>query len=89
MLALHRTLRRVDREFQAEGILSAAVFAGTIPYFLNSCADRPTIVQCCFNPLFATRDDGAPYGPGLPPAKTKADVAQYAALQREVDVLNA
>jgi UDP:flavonoid glycosyltransferase YjiC (YdhE family) len=87
MPALHRALRRVDREFRADGILSAAMFVGTIPYFLNNSADRPTIVQCCFNPLFATRDDGAPYGPGLPPAETKADVAQYAALKRDVDVM--
>jgi MGT family glycosyltransferase len=84
---LYRALQRVDQEFQADGILCASMFAGTIPYFLNDTANRPTIVQCCFNPLFANRDDGAPYGPGLPPAETKADAARYKTLQLEFKML--
>jgi MGT family glycosyltransferase len=87
MPALHHALRRVDREFEADGILSASMFTGTIPYFLDDSVDRPTVIECCFNPLFATRDDGAPYGPGLPPAKTEEDAAKYAALGLELNTM--
>jgi MGT family glycosyltransferase len=87
MDALYQGLLRIDAEFSADAIIASAMFSGTIPYFLSSLKDRPSIIQCSFNPLMIARDDGAPYGPGLPPATTEQQHAEYKEKRKQIDAV--
>ncbi|MDR6289784.1 MGT family glycosyltransferase [Inquilinus ginsengisoli] len=77
-------LRQILAEFPADIIVSDAMFHGTIPLLLGP-GPRPAILYSCPHFLFTERDDGAPHGPGLPPAETDAQRDEYRAIRAAVD----
>ncbi len=81
----HDSLRRLMREFPADLVLCDNLFLGTVPLLLGPREHRPAIVHCGVTPLIAGRDDGAPIGPGLPPAADEAQREAYRAMSRVVD----
>ncbi len=81
----HESLRRLLREFPADLVLCDNLFFGALPLLLGRREDRPAIVHLGVTPLFTSRDDGAPVGPGLPPAADEAQRDAYRAMSRVVD----
>ena len=58
-------------------------FFGVLPMLLGSRSKRPPIVLCGTSVLHWPREDGAPFGLGLPPATTPKQRADYAAVARD------
>ena len=81
----HDSLRRLMREFPADLVLCDNLFLGTAPLLLGRREHRPAIVHLGVTPLFTSRDDGAPNGPGLPLAADDAQRATYRAMSGAVD----
>lgn len=73
-------LMAVLEHFPADAIITDSTYTGILPFLLGARAARPAIVAISPVPLFYRRDDGAPNGPGLPPAVSAEQTAQYAAL---------
>ncbi len=84
MTPQHQALRDILRDFPADLILCDDFFFGTFPMLLGPRADRPTIVHCGTTCLFTSRDDGAPFGPGLPPATTETQMREYERIQARI-----
>jgi UDP:flavonoid glycosyltransferase YjiC (YdhE family) len=61
------------------------MFFGVLPMLLGPRSKRPPIVLCGTSILHWRREDGAPLFAGLPPAATKAQLKEYAAIVREHD----
>ncbi len=81
------TLRAIMAAEAPDVIVADSLFCGTTPLFLDFARPRPPIVACGVTFLPLDRPDGAPAGPGLPPARDDADRERYAALAAEVDAL--
>ena len=79
------SLRRLLREFPADLVLCDNLFLGTVPLLLGRRGQRPAIVHLGVTPLLSSRDDGAPIGPGLPPAADEAQRAFYRTMGGVVD----
>ena len=77
-------LRALIAEEAPDLIIADNLFCGTTPVFLDP-APHPPIVICSITFLTLQRPDGAPLGPGLPPARDDADRARNAAVAAEVD----
>jgi MGT family glycosyltransferase len=71
----------------ADVIVADDMFFGVLPMLLGSRSRRPPIVLCGTSFLHWRREDGAPHFVGLPPAKTKAQLEEYAAVAKEHDRL--
>jgi MGT family glycosyltransferase len=71
----------------ADVIVADDMFFGVLPMLLGSRSRRPPIVLCGTSFLHWRREDGAPHFVGLPPAKTKAQLEEYAAIAKENDRL--
>jgi MGT family glycosyltransferase len=83
--AQHRGLQQVLRDFPADVVMGDDMFFGVLPMLLGPRSKRPPIVLCGTSFLHWRREDGAPHFLGLPPASTKAQLEEYAAISREYD----
>lgn len=84
MPAQAETLRSLIAAERPDAIVAGSLFLGALPLLLSSEA-RPPIVAPNVSFLFHDRPDGAPVGPGLPPAGNAEEAARYAAVKAEVD----
>jgi MGT family glycosyltransferase len=75
------------RNFPADVIVADDMFFGVLPMLLGPRSKRPPIVLCGTSFLHWRREDGAPHFVGLPPATTKGQLEEYAAIAKEHDRL--
>jgi MGT family glycosyltransferase len=75
------------QNFPADVIVADDMFFGVLPMLLGARSERPPIVLCGTSFLHWRREDGAPHFAGLPPATTKAQLEEYAAIAKEHDRL--
>ncbi|KAA0690242.1 glycosyltransferase [Neorhizobium sp. P12A] len=85
--AQSKSLNQVLRDFPADIIIGDDMFFGVLPMLLGPRSKRPPIVLCGTSILHWRRDDKAPHFMGLPPAITKAQREQYAAIAQEQEKL--
>jgi UDP:flavonoid glycosyltransferase YjiC (YdhE family) len=85
MPAQAAALRKILDEERPDIILTDAFFFGATPIFLDRTRPRPPMVACGTTFLPLDRSDGAPTGPGLPPARDEADRARYARIAQDVE----
>jgi MGT family glycosyltransferase len=85
--AQHKGLQQVLRDFPADVIIGDDMIFGVLPMLLGPRTNRPPIVLCGTSFLHWHREDGAPHFVGLPPATTKKQRDDYAAIYREHDRL--
>lgn len=78
-------LEELQRDFPAELIVADTLFGGILPYLLGARESRPVIASLGVTFLPLRRDDHAPMGMGLPPARDAAQRAQYAAMAEQVE----
>ncbi|MDB5611028.1 MAG: glycosyltransferase [Bradyrhizobium sp.] len=83
--AQHKGLQQVLRNFAAEIVIGDDMLFGVLPMLLGPRSTRPPIVLCGTSFLHWHREDGAPNFAGLPPATTKQQSDDYAAIYREHD----
>ena len=81
----YASLASLLARFPADLVLTDNLFLGTFPFLLGAQAERPAIVHHGVTPLFSSRDDGAPQGPGLPPAIDEQTIQHYALIKAAVD----
>jgi UDP:flavonoid glycosyltransferase YjiC (YdhE family) len=75
------------QNFPADVIVADDMFFGVLPMLLGPRSKRPPIVLCGTSFLHWRREDGAPHFVGLPPATTKGQLEEYAAIAKEHDRL--
>ncbi|SHK51223.1 UDP:flavonoid glycosyltransferase YjiC, YdhE family [Bradyrhizobium lablabi] len=85
--AQHKGLQQAIRDFTAEIVIGDDMLFGVLPMLLGPRAKRPPIVLCGTSFLHWHREDGAPHFVGLPPATTKQQRDDYAAMYCEHDRL--
>jgi UDP:flavonoid glycosyltransferase YjiC (YdhE family) len=85
--AQHEGLQQVLRNFAADVVIGDDMLFGVLPMLLGPPSERPPIVLCGTSFLHWHREDGAPHFAGLPPATTKQQRDDYAAIYREHDRL--
>jgi hypothetical protein len=85
--AQHKGLQQVLGNFAADVIIGDDMLFGVLPILLGPRSKRPSIVLCGTSFLHWRREDGAPHFIGLPPATTKEQRDDYAAIYREHDRL--
>jgi MGT family glycosyltransferase len=73
----YHALRELVSKFEPDAIITDAFFTGTLPMLLDKDLKRPPIVHCGVDYLPIERDDGAPQGLGLPPAKSEEELERY------------
>jgi MGT family glycosyltransferase len=83
--AQHEGLLQVLRGFPADIIIADDMLFGVVPMLLGPRSKRPPIALCGTSFLHWCREDGAPHFVGLPPATTKQQRDEYAAISREHD----
>ena len=86
MPAQANALRVVLDEARPDILVMDAFFFGGTPVFLDHSRPRPPMLACGTTFLPLDRPDGAPTGPGLPPARDDAERARYARIAEEVQV---
>jgi MGT family glycosyltransferase len=85
--AQHEGLQQVLRGFPADVVIGDDMLFGVLPMLLGPRSKRPPIALCGTSFLHWQREDGAPHFVGLPPATTKEQSDDYAAIYREHDRL--
>ncbi|MCJ2053795.1 glycosyltransferase [Methylobacterium sp. J-070] len=85
MPAQAAVLREILDEERPDILVTDAFFFGATPIFLDRSRSRPPIVACGTTFLPLDRPDGAPTGPGLPPARDEADRARYVTIAQDVE----
>ena len=85
MPAQAAVLREILDEERPDILVTDAFFFGATPIFLDRTRPRPPIVACGTTFLPLDRPDGAPTGPGLPPARDEADRARYVTIAQDVE----
>jgi MGT family glycosyltransferase len=85
--AQHKGLQQVLRNFAADVVIGDDMLFGVLPMLLGPRSERPPIVLCGTSFLHWQREDGAPHFVGLPPATTKEQRDEYAAIYHEHDRL--
>src|SRR5260370_12462581 len=83
--AQHEGLLQVLGGFPADIIIADDMLFGVVPMLLGPRSKRPPIALCGTSFLHWCREDGAPHFVGLPPATTKQQRDEYAAISREHD----
>ncbi|SDT59942.1 glycosyltransferase [Bradyrhizobium canariense] len=83
--AQHKGLQQVLRNFAADVVIGDDMLFGVLPMLLGPRSKRPPILLCGTSFLHWRREDGAPNFAGLPPATTKQQRDDYAAIYREHD----
>jgi UDP:flavonoid glycosyltransferase YjiC (YdhE family) len=82
------TLKELCKSFPADGILVDTTFGGTLPFLLGGYPDRPMIASLGVVALPFHRDDGAPFGPGLPPVDhLSPEAEQYRRMAAEGEAI--
>jgi MGT family glycosyltransferase len=84
MPAQRAALRNLLQDFPADLILCDSLFLGTLPMLLGPRLARPAIVHCGTTALFTARDDGAPFGPGLPLATSDEQRREYQKIHDDI-----
>jgi UDP:flavonoid glycosyltransferase YjiC (YdhE family) len=77
-------LRALIAEWRPDVVIASSLFLGVLPLLLDA-APRPPLAVLNVSFLFLDRPDGAPVGPGLPPARDEAERARYAELRAATD----
>ncbi|HEV7439729.1 MAG TPA: glycosyltransferase, partial [Methylobacterium sp.] len=77
-------LRALIAAERPDVVVAGTLFLGVLPLLLSD-APRPPVVGYNVSFLFRDRADGAPLGPGLPPARDAAERARYAAFGAAAD----
>jgi MGT family glycosyltransferase len=77
---LQRTLRR----FPADLVVHETAFCGILPLLLGPRSLRPWSACLGISTLQLPREDGLPFGPGLPPAKDAAQREQYREIAQSI-----
>ena len=85
--AQHKGLQQVLRDFPADVVIGDDMIFGALPMLLGPHSKRPPVMLCGTSFLHWHREDGAPHFVGLPPATTKKQRDDYAAIYREHDRL--
>lgn len=80
-----RGLRAVLREFAPDLIMYETGFCGMLPLLRGPRFLRPPSVYLGISTLQLARQDGAPWGAGLPPATNAAQREEYAAIALKVN----
>ncbi len=60
-------------------------FLGVLPLLLGNRSSRPASACLGKSPMLLPREDGTPYGPGLPPVAYAAQREQYRTMARDID----
>lgn len=79
------TLRAAIAMHAPDLVVTDSTFLGRVPLMLDRKRSRPPIAACGVTALSLARPDGAPFGPGLPPARSEADRETYAGIAASVD----
>ncbi|GJD48001.1 4'-demethylrebeccamycin synthase [Methylobacterium crusticola] len=79
-----RVLHDLIARERPDAVVAGSLFLGVLPLLLDA-RPRPPVVVVNVSFLFLDRPDGAPVGPGLPPARDAAEAARYAAIRAAVD----
>ncbi len=79
------TLRAAIAAEAPDIIVADSLFYGIAPLLLDRSRPRPPIVACSVTFITLDRPDGAPGGPGLPPARDEADRRRYAEIAADYD----
>lgn len=82
--------RRLDDillDFHADLVVHETTFLGILPMLLRPRASRPASACIGITSLTLTRSDGAPYGPGLPPATDAAQREQYRLVAKSIEAM--
>ena len=79
-----RGLQRTLRQFPADLVVHETAFCGVLPLLLGPRSSRPWSAYLGISTLQLPREDGLPFGPGLPPAKDAAQREQYRQIARDM-----
>lgn len=79
-----RGLEAILREFPADLVVHETAFLGVLPLLLGARSLRPASACLSITTLPLPREDGAPTGPGLPPATSEAQREQYRSAARDL-----
>jgi UDP:flavonoid glycosyltransferase YjiC (YdhE family) len=79
-----RGLEAVLREFPADLIVHETAFFGVLPLLLGARASRPASVCLSISTIPLAREDGAPWGQGLPPAADAAQREKYRSIAQHI-----
>lgn len=85
LAAQHASLAALLARHPADLVLSDNLFLGVLPFLLGPRSARPAIACCGVTPLFTSRDDGAPNGPGLAPTTDEDTLLDYALIKAFAD----
>ncbi len=85
LAAQHASLASLLARRPADLVLCDNLFLGVLPFLLGPRAERPAVACCGVTPLFTSRDDGAPNGPGLPPTTSEDTLLDYALIKAFAD----
>ena len=80
-----RGLRAVLRDYPPDLIVYETSFCGILPLLLGPPSLRPPSAFLGISSSALPREDGAPWGAGLPPATSAAQAEEYAAAATEID----
>ncbi len=83
--AQHASLVALLARHPADLVLSDNLFLGVLPFLLGPRDGRPAIACCGVTPLFTSRDDGAPNGPGLLPTTDEDTLLDYELIKAFAD----
>jgi UDP:flavonoid glycosyltransferase YjiC (YdhE family) len=78
-------LQKALETFDADLIVYESAFLGMLPLLLGSPSARPVCAYLGISTCLLPREDGAPFGPGLPPATDPAQREQYELIARNVE----
>ncbi len=85
LAAQHASLASLLARHPADLLLSDNLFLGVLPFLLGPRTERPAIACCGVTPLFTSRDDGAPNGPGLQPTTDEDTLLDYELIKAFAD----
>jgi UDP:flavonoid glycosyltransferase YjiC (YdhE family) len=80
-----RGLRAVLRDYPPDLIVYETSFCGILPLLLGPPSLRPPCAYLGISTSQLPREDGAPWGSGLPPATSAAQAEKYAAAAKDFD----
>ena len=87
MAAQAETLRNFITDEAPDIIITEGQFLGRLPLMLDTGRSRPPIIVCGVSFLMLDRLDGAPAGPGLPPARNDEEHRRYSNIASDFDAV--
>jgi MGT family glycosyltransferase len=85
LIPQYRGLQTVMSKFAPDLIVYEVGFTGMLPLLLGPRSARVPCALLGITMSFLPREDGAPFGPGLPPATSESQREQYKAKAAELD----